>query len=102
MSGRPTRKHPFQGERPLATVEVRSWDPERGGFSAWDAHAVSELKRRLNRALSGPPQRKREVLRAIKNQEPVVMEGVDGRYLEQLRHILETLGGQVHVTALQA
>jgi molybdenum cofactor biosynthesis enzyme MoaA len=85
----------------LATIEVRSWDPERGGFSGWDAHAISELKRRLNRAIAGSPQLKRQILRAIKNQNPVVMEGVNDRYIEQLRHILETLGGEVHVIGLQ-
>lgn len=63
---------------------------------------MSELKLRLNRALSASPRFKREVLLAIKNQELVVIEGVNERYLEQLRDILETLGGQVHVTVLQA
>ena len=81
----------------MATLSVLSWQENSVGFTAWDAHANSEMKRRLKRALNTSPELLRQCMRQIRARELLVLESVKENDIASVRQILEMQGAEVLV-----
>ena len=82
----------------MATLRIIRWRDDAVGFTGWDAHANSELKRRLKRAVDLSPSLLRQYVRQIQARELVTLEGVKEEAVESVRQILETQGAEVVAT----
>jgi hypothetical protein len=81
----------------MATLSITHWREDPIGFTGWDAHVNSEMKRRLKRALDTSPEMLRQHIRQIRARELVVLQGVKEAYVASVRQILETQGAEVAV-----
>ena len=81
----------------MATLNIIRWHEEAIGFTAWDSHARSELKKRLKRAVDASPSTLKEYARQIGVHELIVIRGVKDDALRSLLQILETQGADVAV-----
>jgi len=81
----------------MARIEIISWREDAVGFTGWDGHISSELKRRLRRALNAAPAVLRNYVNKIKARELVTIENVKEEAVPSLQQILETQGADLAV-----
>jgi predicted metal-dependent peptidase len=82
----------------MATIEILGWKENYVGFTGWDDHARSELKKRLRRAINACPAEIKRLARQIDARQPVSLEGVRDEAVESVCQILETTGAEVRVS----
>jgi hypothetical protein len=82
----------------MATIEVLRWREDYVGFTGWDDHARSELKKRLRRGLHASPKEIKRVTRAIHERQLVTLCDVHDEAASSLVQILETTGADVRLT----
>ena len=81
----------------MATIQILSWKEDYAGFTGWDDHARSELKKRLRRAIKASPAEIKRLARQI-NARQLVSFCVHDEALESVWQILETTGAEVRVS----
>ena len=80
----------------LVTLKIVRWRENPAGFSVWDRHARTELKRRLQRAINASPKELRDLSRRILEKEAgVVLDNVREDAAFKLEQIIATLGADV-------
>jgi len=82
----------------MATIEILGWRDNFAGFTGWDAHARSELKKRLRRGIKAPPGDIRRLARKINERQLVSLHQVYDEAVYGLTQILETTGAEIRVT----
>ena len=82
----------------MATIAVVQWREDAVGFTGWDGHLKSELKKRLKRAVDASPEALRQVARDIRARQLVNLAGVKSEEIARVCQILETMGAEVTVT----
>jgi hypothetical protein len=82
----------------MATIEILGWKKDFAGFTAWDDHAKSELRRRLRRGLHASQAEIKRVARQIDAREPVSLLNVHDEAVYGLTQILETTGADLRVS----
>jgi hypothetical protein len=81
----------------MATIEILGWKENFTGFTGWDAHAKSELKKRLRRAINTSPSEIKRLNRLINARQTVALHQVDEEAMYSLIQILETTGAELRV-----
>lgn len=81
----------------MATITILHWRENSVGFTGWDAHANSEMKRRLKQAVQVSPATLRQYVRQIQARQLVILERVEEEKVLSVRQILETQGAEVAV-----
>ncbi len=76
----------------MATIEILSWKENFVGFTGWDAHAKSELRKRLRRGLKESPAEIRRLARRINARELLSLTNVHDEAVYGLTQILQTTG----------
>jgi uncharacterized protein (DUF2461 family) len=82
----------------MATIEILGWKENFVGFTAWDAHAKSELKRRLRQGIKASPSEIRRLAHQINDRQPVSLQHVHDEAVYSLTQILETTGADFRVS----
>jgi hypothetical protein len=82
----------------MATIEILGWKKDFVGFTAWDDHAKSELRRRLRRGLHASQAEIKRVARRIDARETVSLLNVHDDAVYGLTQILETTGADFRVS----
>jgi hypothetical protein len=82
----------------MATIEILRWKENYAGFTGWDDHAKSELRKRLSRALKGSPSEIKRLARQIHARQSVSLHDVYDEAVESLWQILEATGAEVRVS----
>ena len=78
-------------------IEILAWNDFVGG-SGWDAHAKSELSRRLRSGLEAPQHEIRRLTRRIEARELVTLPRVREEAVHGVTQILQVTGAQVRVS----
>ena len=55
----------------MTTIVILGWKENFAGFTGWDNHSRSELKKRLRCGIKAPPAEIRRLARQISNRQPV-------------------------------
>jgi hypothetical protein len=79
----------------MTTIEIVRWREDAVGFTVWDAHARSELKRRLGHVINASPGEIRSLARQVGAKQLLAIAGVRDQEVANLRQILETMGADV-------
>ena len=79
----------------MASLTITAWRDGAIGFTGWDSHIRSELKRRLKRGVNASPDTLRTYAHRILGRELLTLEGVKDEAVTSLRQILETYGAEV-------
>lgn len=82
----------------MATLSVVQWREDAVGFTGWDGHLKSELKKRLKRAVDSSPEARRKAVRDILARQLVTLHDVKSEDVARVCQILETMGADVAVT----
>jgi hypothetical protein len=82
----------------MATIEILGWKENLVGFSGWDDHAKSELRKRLRLGLKASPAELRRLARRIDARESLSLENVCDEGVYGLTQILETTGADIRVS----
>ena len=82
----------------MATIEILGWKKGFVGFTAWDDHARSELRRRLRRGLKSSQAEIKRVARRIDAREHVSLQNIRNEALHGLTQILQTTGADLRVS----
>jgi hypothetical protein len=82
----------------MTTIEILSWKENFVGFTAWDAHARSELKKRLRRGIKASPADIRRLARQISDRQLVSLHQVYDEAVHGITQMLETTGAKIHVS----
>jgi predicted amidohydrolase YtcJ len=82
----------------MASIEILGWKKDFVGFTAWDAHAKSELRRRLRGGLHASQAEIKRVARRIDARELVSLRNVYDEAVESIVQILETTGADLRVS----
>jgi hypothetical protein len=80
----------------MATIEILGWKDFVGG-TGWDAHAKSELRKRLRSGVNAPLHEIKRLARQIHARELVSLH-VREEALLGVTQILRTTGAEVRVT----
>jgi hypothetical protein len=100
-SRRQWQKEPNQRIEPMkhmATIEILGWKKDFAGFTAWDDHAKSELRRRLRRGLKASQAEIKRVTRQIDAREVVSLQNVHDEAVDGITQTLETTGADIRVS----
>ena len=81
----------------MATIEILGWKEDYAGFTGWDDHARSEIKKRLRRAIKASPSEIRRLAHQIHERQQVAFD-VREEAFESVCQILETTGAMVRVS----
>jgi hypothetical protein len=81
----------------MATIEILAWKDFVGG-SGWDAHAKSELSRRLRSGMDAPQHEIRRLTRRIHSRELVSLQQVREEAVLGVTQILQVTGAETRVT----
>jgi len=81
----------------MATIEIVGWKDFVGG-TAWDAHAKSELRKRLRSGLDAPLHEIKRLARQIHAREPVSLHHVREEAVHGVTQILHTTGAEMRIT----
>jgi len=81
----------------MTTIEILGWKENFTGFTAWDAHAKSELKKRLRRGLKASPAEIRRLARQINDRQVVVLREVYYEAVHGVVQMLETTGATLQI-----
>jgi len=87
-----------KGLKAMATIEILGWKKDFVGFTGWDDHAKSELRRRLRRGLKASQAEIKRVARRIDARESVSLQNVHDEAVYGLTQILETTGADLRVS----
>jgi len=82
----------------MAKIEILGWKENFSGFTGWDAHAKSELKKRLRRAINTSPSEIKRLNRLIRDRQTVSLHEVNDEAMYSLIQILETTGAELRVS----
>jgi len=82
----------------MATIEILGWKENFVGFTGWDDHVKSELRKRLRRGTKAPPAEIRRLARQIDARQPVSLPHVHDEAVYSLTQILETTGADLRVS----
>ena len=82
----------------MPTIEILGWKKNFVGFTGWDEHAKSELRKRLRRGLKASPAEIRRLARQIDAREPLSLLNVHDDAVYALSQILETTGADLRVS----
>jgi hypothetical protein len=82
---------------PMATIEILGWGDFVGG-TGWDAHAKSELRKRLRSGLNAPLHQIKRLARQIHARELVSLHHVREEAVLGVTQILRTTGAEMRVT----
>lgn len=85
----------------MASIEICDWG-DFVGFTAWDAHARSELRRRLRRGIHASPAEIRRLARRIEAREKVCLERVFDEAVGEISQMLQTMGAVLQVSTDQS
>ena len=80
----------------MATIEISGWRDFIGG-TAWDAHAKSELKKRLRSGVNAPLHEIKLLARQIHARELVALHNVREEAVLGVTQILQATGAEVRV-----
>lgn len=81
----------------MAKIEIVGWKDFIGG-TAWDAHARSELKKRLRSGLNAPQHEIKRLARQIHARELVSLNHIREEAVLGVTQILQAAGAEIHVT----
>src|SRR4051812_29865270 len=84
---------------PMATIEILGWKDFIGG-TGWDAHAKSELRKRLRSGLNAPQHQIKRLARQIEARELVSLQDVREEAVLGLTQILRSTGADMSVTVV--
>ena len=82
----------------MATLSIVHWCQDAVGFTGWDGHLKSELKKRLKRATNISPEAWRQAARDIHGRRLVSLDRVKSDEVASVCQILETMGVDVAVS----
>jgi hypothetical protein len=82
----------------MATIEILGWKENYVGFTGWDDHARSELRKRLRRGVNASPSELRRLARQIHARQLVSLHHVHEEAVYSVTQILETTGADIRVT----
>jgi hypothetical protein len=82
----------------MATIEILGWKENFVGFTGWDAHAKSELRKRLRRGVKASPSEIRRLAGQIDDRQLVCLREVHDEAVHSLTQILETTGADIRVS----
>jgi len=82
----------------MATIEILGWKENFVGFTGWDDHAKSELRKRLRRGLKASPAEIRRLARQIDACKALSLPNVHDDSVYGLTQILETTGAGLRVS----
>lgn len=82
----------------MTTIEILGWNKNHVPGTAWDAHARSELKKRLRRGIKAPPADIRRLARQISDRELVSLHQVYDEAVYGITQILASTGADFHVS----
>ena len=80
----------------MATIEILGWRDFVGG-TAWDAHAKSELRKRLRSGVNASPHKIKRLARQIRARELVSLRDVREESVLGITQILQTTGAEIRV-----
>jgi hypothetical protein len=80
----------------MATIEILGWKDFVGG-TAWDAHAKSELRKRLRSGVNAPLHEIKRLARQIQARELVSLHCVREEALLGVTQILRATGAEMRV-----
>lgn len=81
----------------MATIEILRWNDFVGG-TGYDAHAASELRRRLRSGINAAQHEIKRLARQIHAREPVMVEHVREEAVLGVIQILQVAGAETRVT----
>ena len=81
----------------MATIEIVAWRDFIGG-SGWDAHAKSELKKRLRNGVNASQEEIKRLTRKIHARELVILNRVREEAVLGVIQILRISGAEIRVT----
>jgi hypothetical protein len=81
----------------MATIEILGWKDFVGG-TGWDAHARSELRKRLRRGISAPQHEIGRLVRPIEAAEILSLYRVHEEAVLGVTQILRASGAEMRVT----
>ena len=81
----------------MVTIEILGWKDFVGG-TAWDAHAKSELRKRLRSGVNAPLHEIKRLARQIHARERVSLHNVREEAVLGVTQILRTTGAEMRVT----
>jgi hypothetical protein len=82
----------------MATLTITDWKDPHVGWTGWDSHARSELRKRLRKGINMPPQELKGMCRDILGRKTLALAGIDKGSVESVRQILETMGAVVELS----
>ncbi len=82
----------------MSTIEILGWRDDYVGFTGWDAHATSELKRRLRRGVKASQSEIRRLARQIHARELVTLHDVREEAVYEITQMLQTTGADFRVS----
>ena len=81
----------------MATIEILGWKEDFVGFTAWDTHARSELRKRLRSGVRASQAEIRRLARQIDARQVVTLQHVLDEAVHGLTQILQTTGADIRV-----
>lgn len=82
----------------MATLTITHWKEPHVGWTGWDSHAQSELRKRLRKGINMSPQELKRTCREIRGRQTLALAGIDKGSVESVRQILETMGAVVELS----
>jgi hypothetical protein len=82
----------------MTTIEIIGWKENYVGHTAWDAHARSELKKRLRSGIKASPAEIRRLARQISDHQLVSLIQVYDEAVHGITQMLETTGADIRVS----
>ena len=82
----------------MTTIEILAWKENYVGHTGWDAHARSELKKRLRSGIKASPAEIRRLARQISDRQLVSLSQVYDEAVHGITQMLETTGADIRVS----
>jgi hypothetical protein len=82
----------------MTTIEIVGWKENYVGHTAWDAHARSELKKRLRSGIKASPAEIRRLARQISDRQLVSLSQIYDEAVHGITQMLETTGADIRVS----
>jgi len=82
----------------MATIEVLGWKKDFTGFTGWDAHARSELRRRLRKGLKASQAAIRRIARQLDARQLVCLTDIRDEAVYGITQMLETRGAELRIS----
>jgi hypothetical protein len=82
----------------MATIEVLGWKDDFTGFTGWDAHARSELRRRLRKGINASQAAIRRIARQLDARQLVCLTDVRDEAVHGITQMLQTSGAELCIS----